>query len=157
MTWFRKPKLSPAEVARQLREQALAALAASNAASIGGALFEIGFPNGTATVMCLADGTTSLYFSTGGGVIGAGTHAPVRRAAAAFIADAARLAANWGAASETSLARQGEVRFYVATASGLRTAGGVEAVLAAGGDPLSGLYAAGQAVITAIRESTPPQ
>ena len=32
---------------------------------------DTGYPNGTATVVCLVDGTTSLYTSTGGGILGA--------------------------------------------------------------------------------------
>jgi hypothetical protein len=40
--------------------------------------------NGTATLVAYDDGTTSLYTSTGGGVIGAGSHGEVRDAAEAF-------------------------------------------------------------------------
>ena len=41
---------------------------------VWGALMDTGYPNGTATVVCLVDGTTSLYTSTGGGILGAGAH-----------------------------------------------------------------------------------
>ena len=44
---------------------------------VWGALMDTGYPNGTATVVCLADGTTSLYTSTGGGILGAGMHESV--------------------------------------------------------------------------------
>src|SRR5688572_20448969 len=38
-------------------------------------LIDVGLEGGSAyTLMVLGDGTTSLYFSTGGGIIGAGTH-----------------------------------------------------------------------------------
>ena len=41
---------------------------------VWGALMEMGFPDGAATIVTLADGTTSLYTSEGGGVIGGGEH-----------------------------------------------------------------------------------
>jgi hypothetical protein len=44
---------------------------------VWGAMMDTGYPNGTATVVCLADGTTSLYTSTGGGILGAGVHESV--------------------------------------------------------------------------------
>jgi len=51
-----------------------------------GAIFEVGFETGTATLVALVDGTTSLYFNTGGGIIGAGVHDTVRAASQAFMA-----------------------------------------------------------------------
>jgi hypothetical protein len=39
----------------------------------------------TATVVAVADGTASLYTTAGFGVIGAGAHEPVRRAATSFL------------------------------------------------------------------------
>src|ERR1035437_6926854 len=41
---------------------------------VWGALMEMGYPNGVATIVALADGTTSMYTSTGGGIIGGGAH-----------------------------------------------------------------------------------
>jgi hypothetical protein len=41
---------------------------------VWGALMDTGYPDGTATIVCLADGTTSLYTSNGGGILGAGRH-----------------------------------------------------------------------------------
>jgi len=37
-------------------------------------LMETGYPEAVASLVCIADGTTSLYLSSGGGVIGAGEH-----------------------------------------------------------------------------------
>src|SRR3982751_5386812 len=50
---------------------------------IWGVLMELGFAKGVATVVGLADGTASLYLTSGGGVLGAGTRESVRRAAVA--------------------------------------------------------------------------
>jgi hypothetical protein len=45
-----------------------------------------GYPAGTATLVTLADGTTSLCTSTGGGIIGGGGHARVAAASRSFLA-----------------------------------------------------------------------
>lgn len=50
-----------------------------------GALFETGFPEGSMSLLCLSDGTTSVYLSNGGGAIGAGRHERVALAAWAFL------------------------------------------------------------------------
>jgi hypothetical protein len=54
--------------------------------TVWGALMEMGYPNGAATLVSLADGTTSLYTSTGGGTIGGGFHAQVAAATQSFLA-----------------------------------------------------------------------
>ena len=84
--WFRrKPKRDSADVARGLREQALTvdpvALRLEPTPTrphVWGILMETGYPEGVATLVALGDGTTSLYFGNGGGVIGAGEHDRVR-------------------------------------------------------------------------------
>lgn len=48
-------------------------------------LMETGYEEAVATLAVIADGTTSLYFSNGGGVIGAGQHAAVRKASSDFL------------------------------------------------------------------------
>ena len=48
------------------------------------AMMESGLPDGIATLVAIADGTVSIYFSTGASVIGAGEHAAVRGVAERF-------------------------------------------------------------------------
>src|SRR5688572_16293166 len=48
------------------------------------AAMELDLAGGTATIVAIADGTVSMYLSSGGGVIGAGEHAAVRIAADHF-------------------------------------------------------------------------
>lgn len=50
------------------------------AAPIHGVIMETGYPEAAATFVCLRDGAVSLYFSTGGGVIGGGQDGSVRAA-----------------------------------------------------------------------------
>jgi hypothetical protein len=52
---------------------------------VWGALTETGYPLGTATLVTLADGTTSLYLSTCGGIIGGGFADAVATATRAFL------------------------------------------------------------------------
>jgi hypothetical protein len=116
--WLRKPKVTPAQAAQGLREHALSVTAqdagitsTSGDAQVWGVLMEIGFRDAVATVVSLADGTTSLYFSTGGGVIGAGAHAAVRSAATSFIAAAETHRAHFTGATEHPQPAPGRVRF----------------------------------------------
>ena len=46
----------------------------------------MGLPTGVASLLAIADGTTSLYTTTGGGIIGGGFHEPVRAATEKFLA-----------------------------------------------------------------------
>jgi hypothetical protein len=54
---------------------------------IWGALMETGYRRGTATLVALADGTTSLYLSGGGGIIGGGSHEAVATATKEYLAE----------------------------------------------------------------------
>jgi hypothetical protein len=73
----------PAGIYVKLRDQMLTTdpgtygLVAPDGRSVWGAVIDIGSPGGSSTLVALADNTTSLYHSTGGGIIGAGPHQPV--------------------------------------------------------------------------------
>jgi len=56
--------------------------------NVWGVLMETGYSPAVVTLVALADGTTSLCFGSGGGVIGAEKYGAVREATAAFIAAA---------------------------------------------------------------------
>ena len=147
--------------AQRLREYALSVTAESAGitprpgnAQVWGVLMEIGFPDAVATLVSLADGTTSLYFSTGGGVVGAGAHPAVRDAAAAFIAVADAQLAHFSGATEYPQPAPGRVRFYLRTYEGLETAEASDADLREERHPLAPLFRAGHAVIAAVRRST---
>jgi hypothetical protein len=49
-------------------------------------LMEMGMDGGIASLVVIADGTTSLYYSTGGGIIGAGLDQRVKAPSRAFLA-----------------------------------------------------------------------
>lgn len=114
---------------------------------------ETGYPQGVATLVALADGTTSLYFSNGGGVIGAGEQARVRAAAAVLISAAEGRLAEFVLANETPLPDVGRVRLYVRTFGSTLTAEAAEQDLAYGRHALSPVFHAGHAVIATVREA----
>src|SRR5260221_10737211 len=80
-----------AEPYKHLRAQALQL----NAAEVGsadpafGVLMETGYPEAVVSLLALADGTASLYFSNGGGIIGSGQREGPAVAARALVAFAA--------------------------------------------------------------------
>lgn len=119
--------------------------------NVWGILMEMGFPEVAVTLVSLAEGTTSLYFGTGGGILGAGGHEPVAAASQAFIAQAET---NWQRLSPTAvfpLPDVGRVRFYALTYHGAFTAEASGDDLASGLHPHSLLFGAGQSVITQLR------
>jgi hypothetical protein len=116
---------------------------------------ETGYPEAVATLMAAADGTTSLYFSNGGGVIGGGEHEPVRVAAASFLNLASTFVDDMQATETYPLPTEGSVRFYVVHRNGVRTAEAVEDDLGNMRHKLSSLFHQGHEVIAAIRENTP--
>ena len=91
----RKPPTNPAETSQRLRTQALTRTArdigvapSSAHPTVFGILMETGYPEAVATLVVFAEGSTSVYFSGGGGVIGAGEHESVRATHSPFFAEA---------------------------------------------------------------------
>ena len=163
--WFRrKPKSDPAEVVRGLRQQAFSVEASqlglvptAARAHVWGVLMETAYPEAVATLVALADGTTSMYFSNGGGIIGAGEHASVRAASNALLSMAEDHLRAFTAVTTTPVPEVGHVRFYLRTFGGTVGAAADEDDLGEGRHPLSPLFHAAHAVIAATREATPNQ
>jgi hypothetical protein len=118
-----------------------------------GVLMETAFADGAVySLVVLGDGTVSLYFSTGGGVIGAGQHDRVRRAADAMLSEASRFRPEAKPAGETPLPGPGNVVFYFLSAGGTLAYSAAESALGGDQDRLSALFHAGHRVITEIRK-----
>jgi hypothetical protein len=150
----------PVESIRLLREQALLVRAealgfAASAAlpHVWGVLLETGYPEGVVTLVALVDGTTSLYFSNGGGIIGAGEHASVRAANAAFLAAAEAQLGDFSPAAATPQPGLGRVCLHVRTFERTVGAEADEQELGEGGHALSRVFHAGHALISAIQEA----
>jgi hypothetical protein len=123
---------------------------------VWGVVMERGYPKGTATVIALADGTASLYLSTGGSVAGGKAYPPAHAAALKLCGQAADSLAETISAHEFPSPAKGRVRFYVLTTDGVRVAEGdlLAPAREGGRDALAPLVAAGDAVLDALKEAT---
>lgn len=118
------------------------------------AAMELALAGGTATIVAIADGTVSMYLSTGGGVIGAGEHVAVRAEGRRFRSVLADARGSLRPTAEFPLPTPGHVRFHAVLGRDRVTAVVSETLLRGGRHPLSPLYAAGQDLLTEIRLTT---
>jgi hypothetical protein len=116
-------------------------------------VMDTAFPEGVASLAVVADGTTSLYTSTGGGTIGAGTHENVAVVSGAFLDRVDGALDLLVPASSFPLPSTGRVRFCVLTFDGGRTTEADEQDLGEGRHPLSGVFLAGHDVLTELRKT----
>jgi len=119
---------------------------------VWGVLMEMGLPNATVTLVGLADGTTSLYTSVGGGIIGGGEHAHIAAASRALVSVAARCIDALVPATVFRRPAAGAIAFHALTFRGNMTAEVAEKTVADGGHPLSPLFTAAHDVISRLRE-----
>jgi hypothetical protein len=125
---------------------------------VWGVLMDIGTSGGNnVTIVSLADGTTSMYTSRGGGVLGTGESVDGAKASLAFVATADRFLSEFSPATDTTiLPAERFVRFYLLTYNGILTAEAPQNDLVEEQHPLSPLYYSGDDVITQIRLNSPP-
>jgi hypothetical protein len=145
------------DVYASLREQILsldpatAGLERTAGSPLWGVVFETGYPNGSATVICLRDGTTSLYTSGGGGIIGAGAHDAVVRANADLFAATLAQLAEFAPSTDREPPADGQVVIRALTYDGQLTFAAAEDDLGYGLSVLSPVFYAAQEVITQLR------
>lgn len=114
-------------------------------------LMDSGMAKAVATLVGVADGTTSLYYSTGGGVIGAGTRHDVAAATHRWLRVAGELLGQLSPIEEAPLPSEGMVQFVAVTHGGLFGAVAPTAELGERLHALSPLFYAAHGVITQIR------
>ena len=106
------------------------------------------------TLVAFDDGTTSLYFDQGGGILGMGENDAVRHAAHAFREEAVRTAGSFRAKSDFDLPRDGIITFYIVTDSGTAGSDRIEAgELELGRHALSQLGAKGRQTIAVVQSA----
>ena len=115
-------------------------------------MMEEGFEEGSYSLSVVADGSTSLYFSDGGGIIGGGEHETVRKASGQFLSGAQRFFDQTQPVTIFPPPQSGEVTFYFVSFSGVRKYFGAKDDFAGERDPLAGLFFAGHNVIAALRQ-----
>jgi hypothetical protein len=120
-------------------------------APVWGILMEMGRPGGTATLFAVIDGTTSLYTSSGGGIIGGHGHASVQEANMAFIRTANQFHQQLKLCKSFPIPTPGQTIFYMLTDSGILRGDGLENDLGYGSHLLSPLFHIGHEVLTQLR------
>src|SRR5579859_1781044 len=115
-------------------------------------LMDWGIPAGTATVAAYADGTASVYLSSGGGFLGGGqAHESIRNAAIRTVEIAGELKNLMQPTTTYPLPQRGQVVFYVRTSVGVLTATVPEEELRSQRSPLYKLGDSAQTIITQYR------
>jgi len=114
-------------------------------------VMDTGMANAVATLVGVADGTTSLYYSTGGGVIGAGTRHDVATATHRWLQACGPMLGQLSPVEDAPLPAEGMVQFVAVTPGGLLGAVAPAAELGERLHPLSPLFYAAHGVITQIR------
>jgi hypothetical protein len=146
-----------ADIYRDLRQQVFAidpgkiGLAPAGSNKVWGVLMETGYPKAVATLVTIADGTVSLYFSNGGGIIGVGQHEGPRKACKEFLSFSQKFFEQAAPTKTFPLPKQGNTRFYFLTFNGIRTVEFKEDDLGNNRLPLSPLFHKAHAVITQAR------
>lgn len=118
-----------------------------------GALMEMGIADSAVTLACFADGDAGLYYQSGGGMVGGGSHESVRKAAKDFLALAGKAVPRMIKTANHPLPAPGRVRFYVLTPKGiLTTETDREALGEESRNELSALFYSGQEVVAQMRQ-----
>ena len=156
--WSKKKSPEPAEASRALRDAALSSPAedlglapSAEHPNVFGIIMETGYPEAVATLSVFGEGSTSLYFSNGGGVIGAGQHESVRTTHSPLFREAETQLGAFRPAKDTERPPVGRVRFYLRTFGGTVSAEADEQDLGNMRHQLSPLFHAAHATIAAIR------
>jgi len=115
---------------------------------------EFGHPGVTATLVAIADGTTSLYLSSGGGVIGGGAHDSVRAANASLLRAANALRDRMGRVTACERPPAGSTAFHARIDGGVLSYTGTDTDLARSDRPMSSLFLAAHRVLGELRVMT---
>jgi ankyrin repeat protein len=160
MFWISKASANEIEVAdiyRELRHNVLTlepsrlGLSPSDTNRIWGMVMETGYSDAVVTLVTIADGAVSLYFSNGGGIIGVGEHDGPRKAGKSFLSAASKYIQYAKPTLQFPLPREGNTRFYFLTYDGIFTAENREDDLGNERLPLSPLFLEAHEVITQAR------
>ena len=114
-------------------------------------LMETRYPDGVATLIAVADGTSSLYFSNGGGIIGTGEYKKVHDSSVTLVNIAEKNIDKLLLTKDFPLPKNGNTRFYVVTPSGIYTNEVLEDDLGNERHPLSPVFFQGHELISYIR------
>ena len=114
-------------------------------------LMEFELEVGAVTLLGCLSGGASLYFGTGGGILGGEGHAAVREAAINLMQVANQHLALFEPATEVPLPRRGWMTFYLRTEGKTLTATAPKQELVRGSHSLSQLFLAANDLVTQLR------
>jgi hypothetical protein len=120
-----------------------------------GFILETGYPQAAFTLVAMSDGAISLYFSNGGGTVGAGAHQGPAEAAKALLRLAATYVEQLPDAREAPIPQLGEVRMYVLLNEGKRGVQAPEIDFGEGRSQFSPLFHAAHDLIAEISRIEP--
>ncbi len=155
-----KPAKPPEEVYAGLRKEALQT-SPMNVGMAGqiqddepyGMLMEMSIANSVVTLACFGSGDASVYYQTGGGMVGGISHEPVRKAAKEFVAQAHKVLPRMKKTTDYPLPSPDSVRFYAMTPKGVfTTETSRQALSGESQNALSALFYSGQEVVSQMRQ-----
>jgi hypothetical protein len=121
------------------------------AQTVWAVVMEQAVPNGAYFVFGVVDGTSSIYFSSGGGFIGGSEVESIRTAALAFVDEGEKYLAYAKPTASFPTPGPGEVIFYFLTFDGSFIYRARRDELVDMQDPLAGFYRQGHRVVSAFR------
>jgi hypothetical protein len=116
-----------------------------------GVLMETVHDDTFVTLVAIGEGSVSLYFSNGGGIIGLGEYDEPRKACFSLLSFAQEFISHFQPAKEYPLPADGYISFYFLTIHGVLTATAKQSDLENKRIPLSPLFYKAQEVITGAR------
>lgn len=119
---------------------------------VWGLLMETGYSEGAFTLVALRDGTVSLYFANGGGMIGIGQHDTPREIAGELLALAPQYLSETSITTNYPVPTAGLTKFYFLTFDGVRTVEGKEDDMGNNRHVLSPLFHKMHELISGARE-----
>jgi hypothetical protein len=154
-----RPAKKPEEVYAGLRKEALET-SPMNVGMAGqiqddepyGMLMEMSIGNSVVTLACFGSGDASVFYQTGGGMVGGISHEPVRKAAKEFVAQAQKALPRMKKTTEYPLPGPDCVRFYVLTPRGAFTIETSRQALGESQNTLSAMFYSGQEVVSQMRQ-----
>lgn len=153
----KKKEYEPAEIYLGLRNQILSLEAGQvdsllePSVPLLGMLMETGHDTAVATLVTVADGTVSLYFSNGGGMLGLGEHEGPRKAALELLRFATQFISRAKPTTNFELPSKGYTTFFFLTKTGVLSVAALENDLGNNRLPLSPLFHKAHEVISQAR------
>jgi hypothetical protein len=116
-------------------------------------VMEFGRPNAIVTLVGMSDGTASIYFSSGGGILGTGSDENVRQIAQEFADAGNAVLRSENIVSSHPVPVTAHVRFYLVAANVVKTVEAEENELGNNLHRCSSLFHKGHELIDAIRRT----